>query len=317
MSFLAKPFFILLGMRYFTKAGYERAEPYFKEFQRMDGKVCLVTGANQGIGFEAALGLAKLGAKVYVVCRNQERGLKAVEEIKEKTGNPNVYCRVCDISSLGSINTLASDFLKSGENLHILINNAGIMVNEGKSVDNYEVNFATNTLGSYAITRAFEHLLRKNNARVIFVSSGGSLTERLVLDDFEGNSIPRDNNFGVIQYARDKRRQTAMSEGFALEGLNSYSMHPGWANTEALRNSMPDFHKKFESSLRTAEQGADTIVWLASCDGKEILENGGFYLDRSVNSKHLFLGGTGYSDKDRTELMNKLEILAKPAVTSL
>lgn len=84
-----------------------------------------------------------------------------------------------------------------------------------------------------------------------------------------------------------------------------FSMHPGWADTEGVRTSIPGFHSAFQAKLRDAAQGADTIVWLALEDASK-LQPGAFYLDRQPQTKHLTLGGTRYSSEQAAELYGTL-----------
>lgn len=170
--------FLITGIRNFTKEGYEKASKSFTEApERPDlrGKLIMVTGANQGIGLQIATSLASKGCNVMMVCRNGERGNEAVESVKAKTNNQNVELGICDVSSLSSIKEFTSDFNASGKSLYCLVNNAGALYNDGeKSVDGYELNFALNTLGTYALTRALKPALEASApSRVIFVSSGG------------------------------------------------------------------------------------------------------------------------------------------------
>ena len=312
--------FLAIGM--FTKSGFERAAKDFSDADMsvdMKGKHVMITGANQGLGFAAARQLAAKGCFLYMVCRNAERGRSAVEAVVAESGNAHVELIVCDMSSLTDIRKLASDYSSTGKPLDVLINNAGVMVPLSYQSDGLETNFATNTLGYYALTRALEPVLKKSApARVIFVSSGGALTEPLVVDDLEGVKISKTKSFPESQYARDKRRQVALCEGFASEwegtGLSIYAMHPGWSETEGVKSSMPDFYSTFKTSLRTIDQGADTIVWLAVRDEK-FLQSGEFYLDRSLQSKHLPFAGTGYSKSDVADLMLKLDETMKSAAT--
>ena len=321
MFIIRAPMFLALGMRKFTKGGFERAAQSFEEKDLsvdMTGQHVMITGGNQGIGFCTAVELARRGANVHLVCRNPKTGEDAVTDIKGKTGNQNIHLWVADVSSLTDIKDLVEKYSASGKPLHILVNNAGVMVAPRKSKDGYEINFATNTLGSFAMTRAFEPILKSSApSKVIFVSSGGALTESLHVGDLEGEGIRKDENFGQTQYARDKRRQIVIAEQLAEEyasaGIFVCSMHPGWCDTSGVVNSMPSFHERFKSSLRTPQQGADTIVWLATKNQKD-LQAGAFYLDRTVQSKHLPLAGTGYSNDDARGLISKLDTLVKPVI---
>lgn len=306
-------------MRKFTKSAYENASRNFdptEDNTDVRGKTIMITGANQGIGLAAARMLAKRGCTLYLVCRNREKGEEAVKEIVAESGNRDVHLLVCDVSSMSDIRKLSLDFGKSTRSLHVLINNAGVMIKPpAKSADGLEINFATNTLGSYAVTRAMEPFLKRSApSKVIFVSSGGALLEGLEVNDLEGTDIINSNRFHETQYSRDKRRQIALAEGLSREWASSkvfaYSMHPGWAETESVKTSIPDFYSRFKDSLRTPDQGADTIAWLAGMDD-ERLENGGYYLDRSPQSKHLPLSRTSYSEDDVMALMLKLDHIVK------
>ena len=143
---LRVPFFIYTGLKNFTKGGYERASKSFDtslDSRDLKGVSAMVTGANQGIGLQVALDLANRGSTLYMVCRNESRGKEAVEKVKAETGNSNVHLRLCDVSSLASISKLAKDFDATGKPLHILVNNAGLLVHDGqRSADGFEMNFA-------------------------------------------------------------------------------------------------------------------------------------------------------------------------------
>ena len=316
--------FLALGLRRFTKGGYERAEKRFVPSDvnvDMKGKHVMITGGNQGLGYAAAKELAKRGCTLFLVCRNASRGQEAVDKIRAESGNYQVFLKVCDVSSISDIQKLAADYQSSGKPLHVLINNAGVMVPaDSKSVEGFETNFATNTLGYYAVSRAFEPILRKSTpARVIYVASGGALTEPLEVEDLEGTKIAGQKKFPETQYARDKRRQIALAEALAKEwassGISVYSMHPGWAATEGVKTSMPEFYSSLQNRLRTIEQGADTVVWLSVREDTTTLENGGFYLDRAVQSKHLPFALTSYSDEEVSRLMKKLDSLISPYIS--
>jgi len=329
------PFFLYEGLRKFTRGGYEKAAASFDpsiKTRDLKGVSAMVTGANQGIGLQASLDLASRGSTLYMVCRNETKGKEAVEKVKEESGNTDVHLRLCDLSSLSSIFAFAKDFEASGKPLHLLVNNAGLMVHDGqRSADNYEMNFAVNTLGNYAITRALEPVLKrtamssgaaagvdaknKPAVRVIFVSSGGALTEHLELEDLEGTKIAQKKDFGTIQYARDKRRQLAITEQLAKEWANPaagaaaihvFAMHPGWTSTEGVKASIPDFHARFKDKMRTLPQGADTILYLCLEDIDK-LKSGEFYLDRKLQSKHLPLAGTKCPEEEAKKLIATLD----------
>src|SRR3979411_2226792 len=114
----------------------------------MNGKICLVTGGNSGIGKASAVGLAKMGATVVVVSRNKEKGETALTDIIAKGGNKNVELIQADMSSQDSIHKLAEEFRTRHEKLHRLINNAGVYLTRRTTTENgLETTFATNYIG--------------------------------------------------------------------------------------------------------------------------------------------------------------------------
>ncbi|XP_051139738.1 uncharacterized protein LOC127257386 [Andrographis paniculata] len=292
--------FGIYGFKNFTKSGFLEHSKNFKaeDMQaQIEGKNCIVTGANSGIGFATAEGLASRGATVFMVCRNKEKGETALSQIRAATGNENVHLEICDISLTSDVKSFASRFSSKGLPVHILVNNAGLLENDRQTTsEGYEMNFAVNVLGTYAMTELMLPLLEKAapDARVITVSSGGMYTAPLTEDlEFSGNKFN-----GVEQYARNKRVQVALTEKWAEmykdKGVGFYSMHPGWAETPGVAKSLPGFSKSLEGKLRSKEEGADTVIWLA-LQPKEKLISGGFYFDRAEAPKHLALAGTNGS----------------------
>jgi NAD(P)-dependent dehydrogenase (short-subunit alcohol dehydrogenase family) len=134
-------------------------------------------------------------------------------------------------------------------------------------------------------------------------------TRRLDLRDPQWRSRRYD---GVLAYADTKRMQVALAERWAEEhGPCVVSMHPGWADTPAVASSLPRFHRLAQGILRTPEEGADTVVWLAVAPRAK-LESGGFYFDRRRRSAHL-LPGTRESAEDREALWSLVQDLAERA----
>ncbi|BAH93606.1 Os06g0590301 [Oryza sativa Japonica Group] len=116
--------FGVYGFTQFTKSGFVEHAKKFREEDmqiRLDGKNCLVTGANSGIGFATAEGLASRGATVYMLCRNKERGETALSQIRSKTGNMNVHLEICDLSSISEVKSFATKFSSTDKPLHVLV----------------------------------------------------------------------------------------------------------------------------------------------------------------------------------------------------
>lgn len=314
MTFYRNVVWFAKGLREYTKNGYIAAEKSFDP-KALDVDVSsrsfMITGANSGIGKDTAVFLAKKGAIVHMVCRSETRGEEARKEISESSGNDKVILHILDMSKPRMVWEFVEKFSSANEALHVLINNAGCMVNTREvDEDGLEKNFATNTLGTYILTSGLMPLLLKNEApRVITVSSGGMLVMKLDIKDLQFEKM---NPFdGTMAYAQNKRQQVIMTEKWAEkhEEILFSSMHPGWADTPAVQTSMPGFHRKMKDRLRTCAQGADTIIWLSVADmSKE--PRGAFYQDRKPVSTHLPLAWSKASDGEKNELMTKLEDLA-------
>ncbi|XP_062981302.1 dehydrogenase/reductase SDR family member 12 isoform X2 [Elgaria multicarinata webbii] len=201
---------------------------------------------------------------------------------------------------------------KKEHRLNVLINNAGCMVNKRELTgDGLEKNFATNTLGTYILTTVLLPLLeREDDPRVITVSSGGMLVQKLNVSDLQSGDVAFD---GTMVYAQNKRQQVILTERWASvhPRVHFSSMHPGWADTPAVRTSMPDFYEKMKNRLRTEAQGADTVVWLAVSPAACKQASGQFFQDRLPVSTHLPLAQTKASPGDEEKLMQALEELSQ------
>jgi NAD(P)-dependent dehydrogenase (short-subunit alcohol dehydrogenase family) len=261
---------------------------------------CLVTGANSGIGFETALALADLGAEVVMLCRDAARGEEAVERVRQQTGNARVSLDVVDVSDLTSVRIAAARLAEAA--VDVLVHNAGVLPDERiETRDGLELSFATHVIGPFLLTRLLQNRLEKSpDARMIWVSSGGMYTRRLNLEDPGWTDRRYD---GVVAYAETKRAQVVLSELWAEElrgsGVAVNAMHPGWADTPAVRSSLPRFHEAMRRILRTPAEGADTVVWLAA--RPEIEATGRFFFDREERRTHV-LPFTREKDEDRRAL---------------
>lgn len=265
------------------------------------GRRCVVTGANSGIGFETALALADLGADVVLVCRDEGRGRAARERIREATGNRRVSLQLADVSDLASVRGLADRLGPSP--VDVLVHNAGVLPDDRQATaDGLELTFATHVAGPFLLTALLRSRLEASRgARVVWVSSGGMYTRRLRLDDCDWRERDYD---GVTAYAETKRAQVVLAEMWAQDlagtGVVVNAMHPGWADTPAVRSSLPGFHRVMRRVLRTPAEGADTVVWLAASErGRE--RSGELYFDREPRRKHL-LPWTRESAADRSAL---------------
>ena len=253
----------------------------------MAGRSVLVTGATSGLGLAAAKGFAKLGASVHVLARDRGRGERAREAIADAGRGPATL-HVADLASLDSVRAFAAEFTAAGHDLHVLVNNAGALIGERKlSPDGIELTFATDVLGPFLLTNLLLDRLRDcAPARLVNVSSGGMYTHRLDVDDLQ---FDRRDYDGPAAYASAKRALVILTEIWAERlagtGVVAHSMHPGWAATPGVETSLPRFNRVMGPLLRTAEEGADTIVWLGAA-AEPAQTTGGFWHDRRRRPTH-------------------------------
>ena len=255
----------------------------------MTGKVCVVTGANSGIGRATAEALAVRGADVILVCRNPERGLTAQKEIQALVDVPErISLELCDLSEPSEVDAFADRLLSTRPRLDVLVNNAGLLLAERKTNSvGIEVGFATNVLSGFLLTwRLKPRLMESRHARVIHVTSGGMYTARLRVDDLQWSRDPFD---GVAAYAQNKRAQVILNELW-VEHLPAHittnCMHPGWAATPGVSTALPRFNRALQSVLRNREEGADTVVYLA-VSNEVFRTTGKLFFDRQARRTHV------------------------------
>ncbi|HEX7304645.1 SDR family NAD(P)-dependent oxidoreductase [Lentzea sp.] len=247
----------------------------------------VVTGAGSGIGKATALGLARLGSAVVLVVRDRAKGEAARAEIVAAVPDAVVQVRLCDLSSPDSVRRFAGEMTAEFDRLDVLVHNAGVLPRERtETPEGHELTFATHVLGPLLLTDLLRPLLAASpDARVVLVSSGGMYTQRLRADDPEY----REGEYrGATAYARTKRMQVVLApllaERYASDGITVHGMHPGWADTPGVAGSLPGFHRLTKAFLRTAEEGADTIVWLAATSPAP--RSGRFWHDRRERPAH-------------------------------
>ena len=210
-------------------------------------KTALITGANKGIGYEVARQLAAKGFHVFVGARNAMAGRKATAEIAKKCGK-GTFLEI-DVADKDSVTTAAREFSNIEDRLDVLVNNAGIIADGDKAIleisdDLFRKTLETNTLGALRVTRAFVPLLRKSKApRVINVSSGGG--------QLTGGA---DGWAPAYCISKTALNGVTVQLAAALPKFAVNSVCPGWVRTEM----------GGKNASRSVEEGADTIVWLAS-----------------------------------------------------
>lgn len=267
------------------------------EVPRMDGRSVLITGATSGIGAAAATELARLGARVGIVGRNPDRTAAAAARIEAEVladhagevgrarhapaGTPLVEVFVADLTRLADARRLVNEVAGAWSTLDVLVHNAGALsADYQQTEDGFEATYAAQVLSPHVITAGLlAHLARGNRPRVVTVSSGGMYTQTLDLATVQADAQDFD---GVRAYARAKRAQVVLTQQWAARfpgPVQFHSMHPGWADTPGVRDALPRFRRLTRPILRTAAEGADTIVWLAGVESVPG-PNGSFWLDR-------------------------------------
>jgi dehydrogenase/reductase SDR family member 12 len=259
------------------------------------GREVVITGATSGLGRAAAVAMRRRGARLTIVGRDATRTRAAAAQISAAGGDSTDPVRVAlaDLSSLDDAHRFAAEHAAAHAHLDVLVHNAGALSEEYvRTAEGFEATYASQVLAPHVITAGLLPLLAAAHAgRVITVSSGGMYTQRLVAERME---LTQEHYDGVRAYALAKRAQVALTQEWARrfpEPVAFHAMHPGWADTPGVQASLPTFRRVTRPILRTPEEGADTVVWLAGVDPLPG-PNGSFWLDRSPRST-VYLPGTG------------------------
>jgi len=270
----------------------------------LSGRVAVVTGATSGLGRSAATSLAELGAKVVLVGRNPEKAERVRREIARTSRSSEIEIEIADLSLMSEVRALAA---RLNGPIHLLVNNAGVLVGERtETSEGLETTFATNLLGHFLLTNLLiPTLVQSAPARIINVSSGGMYAQGIRVDDLQ---MKRGRYDGTVAYARTKRAQVILTEQWAEQlkdqGVVVHAMHPGWADTPGVSDSLPLFHKLTKPLLRTPDEGADTIVWL--CAAPEPAEKSGLFWHDRTPRPTVRLERTRTSEAERQALWDRL-----------
>lgn len=237
----------------------------------MTGKTCLVTGANSGIGKETALGLARLGARVVLVCRNQQKGEEALGDIRRETGSSSLDLLIADTSSFGSVRALAVQVHERYRRLDVLLNNAGAAVRYRMlSADGIEMTLAGNYLGPVLLTFLLLDLLKSSApSRIVNVSSEAHRSARLDLNDLQYQTRKYKS---IAAYSQSKLLMNAFTFELArrLEGtgVTANCLHPGVVATNIVPSNAPAVVKMgfavMKPFLLSPKRGAAVSLYLAT-----------------------------------------------------
>lgn len=252
-------------------------------------RVIVMTGATSGLGLEAARSFARMGAHLEIVARDAAKAARTCAQLRDESGNPHVGFVVADTGDLDAVRAAADTLLQRHSAIHVLIHNAGALDDVRQtSPQGIEQTVASQVVGPFLLTALLRPSLRRGApARVLWVSSGGMYSEPLSVDRLE---MPAEGYDGVVAYARAKRAQVTLAamwaEVLTPDGIVVHAMHPGWADTPGVARSLPTFRRIVGPLLRSAADGADTLVWLAVAGGAPTGRSGDFWLDRRVRPLH-------------------------------
>lgn len=260
----------------------------------MHGKVCIVTGATNGIGEVTAHQLAKMGATVVVVGRNRQKTAQVVDEIKRTSGNPNVDSIIADLSVGADVMRVADEFQAKYDRLHVLVNNAGALILTYETTpDGLEMTFALNHMSYFTLTNALLDMLvasgtSEQKARIINVSS--ILHARYALD-FERLQVAGSPFNGYKAYCQSKLMNVMFTYELNKRLQAQYApvtvntLHPGVIKSGFAKNNtkgiwgviMPIFLPLYFWRI-TPQEGAKTQVYLATSPDVEGVS--GKYFDK-------------------------------------
>ena len=240
----------------------------------MKGRTVVVTGGNSGIGFETAVALASMGARVLVTARNADKGRAAVSAIAQRLGGDGqVQLVVFDLADLASVRRGAAEILEQAPRLDVLVNNAGLVLTErAETVDGYEATFATNHLGPFLLTNLLlDRITGSAPARIVNVASTAHSAARrgMPFDDLQSKKQYR----GMRVYGQSKLANILFTLELArrLEGrgVTANSLHPGTVRTgyggDGDTRGFLAFGIKIASPFfLSPAKGARTSVYLAS-----------------------------------------------------
>lgn len=247
----------------------------------------LVTGGNTGIGRATAIALAAGGGRVYIASRSAEAGAAAVDAIKSAAGSQTVWLLPLDLASLTSVRDCAAAFLARDEPLHVLVNNAGVGGQRGKTAEGFELHFGVNHLGHYALTMLLLDRLKASGsgnggARVVTVASDAHYSAPGV--DFD--AVRRQTSFiGQREYAVSKLCNVLFAQELArrVADVSSYALHPGVVASDIWRRVPWPARAIIKRRMLTVEQGAVTSVYCATSPAVAA-QNGLFYDECAVRT---------------------------------
>jgi NAD(P)-dependent dehydrogenase (short-subunit alcohol dehydrogenase family) len=248
----------------------------------------IVTGASSGIGVETARSLARAGAEVTLAVRNTDAGRKAAEDIAETTGSDGVHVAALDLADRTSVASFAEGW--DGP-LHLLINNAGVITPAlSRTAEGWELQFATNYLGHFALSLGLRNALaagadERGEARIVSLTSGAHMRSPIVFDDIQFEQRDYDPQAAYAQSkTADSLFAVEATRRWAADGIVANAVNPGGVATGLQRHftqRQKDYLAEAEAAgafvYKTAQHGAATT--LVAAVAPEFAHTGGHYLD--------------------------------------
>jgi NAD(P)-dependent dehydrogenase (short-subunit alcohol dehydrogenase family) len=246
----------------------------------MKGKICLVTGANAGIGRATALGLAQMGATIIMVCRSRERGETVQREIRAESGNSQVDLLLADLSAQADIRRLAADINANYSALHVLINNAAIIPQQRReTADHLEMQFAVNHLAYFLLTNLLLDKLKASApARIVNVASQVHASGVIDFDDlqarrhYHASQVYSNTKLANVLFTYELARRLQGS------GVTVNCLHPGVVATNLLNDYMGVPHGRRDRGIDTSK-GAQTSLYLATSPELAVV-SGRYYVNQ-------------------------------------
>ena len=282
---------LFTALKCFTRAGYRTGRRTWAPMSTdMAEKHLVLTGASAGLGFETAVALLEAGATLTLVIRDPNKVASMQAALQERSGRQADRVELADLSLLSQVNALSERLLSANRPIDVLINNAGALFNDYcQTSEGIETSAALLLLSPWRLTEAVHPLLAHHDtpARVINVVSGGMYTQKL---QCESLVMSEDDYRGSVAYARAKRALTVLTELWSAQWRDDRivvnAMHPGWADTPGVQGALPGFRRLTHRVLRSSQEGADTIVWLARAREAD-KTSGQLFLDREPRTTHL------------------------------
>jgi retinol dehydrogenase 12 len=257
----------------------------------VSGRTFLVTGGNTGIGLATAAALARDGGRVYIACRDPDRGQAAVTAIKSAANGATVGLLPLDLSSLASVRDCAQDFLARDEPLHVLVNNAGVGGARGLTADGFEMHFGVNHLGHFVLTMLLLDRLKASGpgSRIVNVSSDVHYNAKGI--DWESLRRATQTFAGMREYGVSKLCNVLFTQELARRlgsgpgtdtgtgaDVTTYALHPGVVASDIWRRVPWPIRPLVKTRMITTEQGAATSLYCAT--SSDVTDSSGLFYDK-------------------------------------